>query len=363
MGSAAGADEELEKLEHMDVKPVEKAKMEKRGVEAAETKLFRDAILAEFRAARLRAAEEKKAAINQPQLGARFKRLGENNGHQNARIERDEKGREVLITVDAEGRTKRKVRKTSREESGRGLLQVDKSGEVLGMDVPEQVSLRTARKNVELEDEGDIFEDAGTAYNPLDELGQEGDASSSDEDGEDGTREAALAKTPSEDGGVLPAEAQESVDKGAGKKLDDPRGMPPPPSPAAPAARKRNYFSDASKPEDEAPSEPRNPLADETILAALRKSRDVRLSSEMKPPPRPITAAPEVGAARRTPLSIGAEVERENEKEEEARLARRAAMLNAADRDMQDLDLGFGSSRFGDADDIDEEGGGGGGGA
>ena len=42
--------------------------------------------------------------------------------------------------------------------------------------------------------------------------------------------------------------------------------------------------------------------------------------------------------------------------DEEARLKKRAAMLGAQDRDMEDLDMGFGSSRFDDADEMEKEG-------
>jgi hypothetical protein len=40
----------------------------------------------------------------------------------------------------------------------------------------------------------------------------------------------------------------------------------------------------------------------------------------------------------------------------EARLKRRAAELAASDRDMEDMDLGFGESRFDDADEMEREG-------
>jgi hypothetical protein len=40
----------------------------------------------------------------------------------------------------------------------------------------------------------------------------------------------------------------------------------------------------------------------------------------------------------------------------EARLKKRAAELAASDRDMEDMDLGFGASRFDDADDMEREG-------
>jgi hypothetical protein len=40
----------------------------------------------------------------------------------------------------------------------------------------------------------------------------------------------------------------------------------------------------------------------------------------------------------------------------EARLKKRAAELAASDRDMEDMDLGFGASRFDDAEDMEREG-------
>ena len=84
------------------VKQGEKAKIVPNAV--AGQKRSRDHILAEMKAAR----EAAKAAAR-PQLGTGFKKIRKDEG---PRIEVDEKGREVLITVDEEGNVKRKVRKT-----------------------------------------------------------------------------------------------------------------------------------------------------------------------------------------------------------------------------------------------------------
>ncbi|KAB2572433.1 hypothetical protein DBV05_g8918 [Lasiodiplodia theobromae] len=303
-------DDEFERLEEKEVAPVMREKKEKKGQTAlAGTKRTRNEILAELKAQRKAAADAKAAA--QPTLGSKFRKIGHNN-ETFPRIERDEKGREVLLTLDEDGNVKRKVRKvkadTEPEESASsGLLMPDKDAKPLGMEVPEY-----AKAPVEEEDDdSDIFEGVGDDYDPLAGIG---DGDSSDED--DSTSEKEKAKSPSS---------------------TSEKAMPPPQKPSEPTAiPKTNYFKDTpSKDTSTTAQAPSNPLTDPTILAAIRKARDIN-------PERLRGEDDNDGTSKKDP-------------EEEARLKKRAQMLSLQDRDMEDMDMGFGSSRFDDAEDMDED--------
>ena len=115
---------------------MEKEQVKKKGEMAPPSlipgkKRNRDQILAEMKAAR----EAAKAAAG-PSLGAKFKKVGETRA--TSRIEMDSKGREVLITVDENGKEKRKVRKVqvdSETEKRRELLMPDKDAKPLPEDL------------------------------------------------------------------------------------------------------------------------------------------------------------------------------------------------------------------------------------
>ncbi|TEY81163.1 hypothetical protein BOTCAL_0034g00270 [Botryotinia calthae] len=294
-------DDEFERLEEKDVVAVEKEKGKKKGEMAPPSlipgkKRTRDQILAEMKAARQAAKE-----AAQPSLGARFKKVGAPKS--TSRIEVDGKGREVLIVVDENGNEKRKVRKMQVEpevEKGHGLLMPDKDATPLGMEVPD------IPKEPEPEEEDiDIFDDAGDDYDPL--AGLEDEDSESDAEAEDG-------------------EVTEDSQRKKPKTQDPPReptvsgSMAPPPLPNKP----RNYFGE---PEPATPDNETKPKAfsDPTILAALKKASTLN----------PISKVPETA-------------------EEAAKEARRKKMLQQDDRDMEDMDMGFGSSRFEDEADFDE---------
>ncbi|KAF2147403.1 uncharacterized protein K452DRAFT_314565 [Aplosporella prunicola CBS 121167] len=326
-------DEEFDKLEEKEIAPVVHEKREKKGEVAAMpppvagAKRSRNAILAELKAQRKAAAEAKAAA--QPQLGNRFKRIGEQK-EVFPRIERDERGREVLITKDEDGNIKRKVRKIKAGAEGEAaaLLMPDKDAKPLGADV-EVPDLPPAP--AEEDEDDDIFEGVGDSYDPLAGIGS--DSSESDEEGEEGEVEpSAVPKSPpSKPTSPTSAEAEVSPESAAAAAAD---AMPPPPQPttAQPATTtvpKTNYFNEPSSKTTEQPSPPLNPLQDATILAAIRKARDIKPD---------------------TPSSAAASAE------EAARQKRRAEMLASADRDFEDMDMGFGESRFGDAEDMEEGG-------
>lgn len=288
-------DEEFEKLEDREVKVVDKIKTAKKG-EMAPSNLIpgkkrnRDQILAEMKAAR-KAAQEAKG----PSLGSRFKKVGESRVE--SRIERDGKGREVLITVDENGNEKRKVRKIQAApelEKGHGLLMPHKDAKPLGMEVPEIPEV------TEVEDDMDIFEGAGDDYDPLAEIGQD----ESDDDVDEGEVVHHLAE-------------KKSYDK------PDTGSMLPPPRPKQLSTR-MNYFGDPANPAET--NKPKSFSNDPTVLAAIKKASTLSAFSK-----------------------------EEDSTEERVRQARLKRMTQQDDRDAQDMDMGFGSSRFEDEEDFEDK--------
>ncbi|KAK4033137.1 protein Red [Parachaetomium inaequale] len=292
----ADPDDLLEQLESTEVRAIEKEKVQKKGQLATTTlnpsqKRSRNQILAELKAARAAAAKAKEESS----LGSKFKKIGEKKTP-GTRIERDSRGREVMIIVDEDGHERRKVRKldpkASEElEKERELLAASK---VLGMEVPEFYKKQLEAQQAEEDGkEISIFDDAGSDYDPL--AGLEGSDESSDEEGE--AKEESAAK-PSAD-------------------------MPPPPRPAAPAAR--NYFTDSKTTLTSDATYKTPSLDDPAFLAALKKAK-----------------------------AAGALEKSEEEKkaaEQEERLKKKISDLH---RDDEDMDLGFGSSRVEDEADLDE---------
>ncbi len=323
-------EEEFQKLEQQEVQPVEKEEKSKKGETASPSvvagkKRTRDEILAELRASRLAAAAEQKAA-EKPSLGPKFRKLGDTKAR--SRIERDEKGREVLITVDDEGNVKRKVKKVRDQEhiksNGSALLVPDKDAKPLGMEV-QAIPPPAA---VEDDDDGDIFEGAGDDYNPLGATGNDDD--------DDDVSSSEGSHTPRIDGETASAQEGSKVgmEQGVAKPLtsphiDDTSRMPPPPPSAKAQVAPRNYFGDTGPTNaDIDATTSTNPLKDPTILAALKKASYIA----------PITS----------------EESRDANDEESARIARRKRLLDSHDRDADDMDLGFGSSRFGDEEDMED---------
>ncbi|PBP17278.1 inosine-uridine preferring nucleoside hydrolase [Diplocarpon rosae] len=295
---AENIDDEFDRLEEMEVESVVKEREKKTGEMAPPAltgkKRNRNQILADMKAAR-KAAKEAAA----PSLGAKFKKVGEKRAE--SRIERDGKGREVLITIDEHGNEKRKVRRVQIEEpvleKGHGLLMPDKDAKPMGMEVPE------IPQEVEEEKEINIFDDVDDEYDPL--------AGLEDDDSEDDAEK--------EEGEV----ANDSKIKSQEPKQPASGSMAPPPQPAP----SRNYFNQPREPSP-TPSDSSKPaaLSDPTLLAALRKASSLNLPTA-------------------EPSSV----------EEAAKEARRKKMLEREDRDAQDMDMGFGSSRFADEEDFEEK--------
>ncbi|MCJ1465246.1 hypothetical protein MMC07_003862 [Pseudocyphellaria aurata] len=310
----AGIDEEFEKIEGQKIQPVQKEERVKRGEMAPPPVLLgkkrnRDDILKELKASRLAAAEKEKEK-QQPSLGPRFSKFGVQQ--EKLRIEKDERGREILITMDEDGRTKRKVKKAKIEDENTKtdhvLLMPDKDAKPLGMEV-----IPLVPRMLKAEDGGDIFEGVGRDYNPLGSL-EEDDSDGSDESDESQSElpEAkSLSPATKYDHNVQP---QELV-------LPDEAQTP---MPEHIPKRSNNYFHDSNHSEDERLTIGPNPLADSTILAALRRASAIK------------------------PLASSNDAVSE---EEAAKVARRKKMLEGHDRDEDDMDMSFGVSRFEDGED------------
>lgn len=303
-------DKELEKLESKEIQPlIREEKLHKENAEAKPIlkKRTRDDILRDLRASRAAAAEEAKARL--PKLSDRFKKVGVKR--EEPRIERDAKGREVLIIKDEDGNVKRKIRKQKFEDdtSSNGLLMPDKDLTPLGMDPP----IAPAPEPGE-DDDADIFGEVGKDYNPL--AGLKDEEEDSEDEGFD-----------NHDKRHMTAEQQNLAEIVAPPASTDNHrtAMPPPPMPAqATTAKKRVYFDDTIDNNSSTATES-NPLKDPTILAALKKASTIN------------------------PLPTGDATAAQNE--EAIKLARHKKMLEINDRDAEDMDMGFGSSRFDDQED------------
>lgn len=302
-------DEEFEKLEERDVQPVAKQETVKKGDMAppplpmAGKKRTRDDILKELKASRQAAAERAEQA-RQPALGSKFHKIGDKKA--TSRIEIDAKGREVLVTVDENGNMKRKVKKTKPEATPEtnGLLMPDKDAKPLGLDVtvPEPLP------KTEEEDDGDIFEGVGGDYDPLG--GELDDQESSDDSEAEGEFPANTESPPPTIAKITTKEASTT----------DTNPLRTPKQSSAP----KSYFSEPNVTSSD-PSEANPiPFQDPTILAALKK------------------------AATLDPLSSS---QTPSSSDEAAKIAHRKRLLEAHDRDAEDLDMGFGSSRFEDEED------------
>ena len=326
-------DEALDELEDREVKPLRKEERDKKGemppppppTKLAGQKRTRDDIIRELKAARERGAAQLEPEPPKSALSSKFKKVGPQKAA-GPRIEIDEKGREVLITVDENGKVKRKIRKakseatTTTEVDGKiravdekGLLVPDKDAIPLGMDAPILPKPPLEKEDLE---EDDIFAGVGAEYNPLagdDDEEDSGSSSDSDSDTEATSKPKSKDKPPS-----LPTQSSTS---------------PPPPSesnpPTTTSSKPRNYFTTTSSSETTDPTTPINPLTDQTLLSALKRASHISYTSSST----------------------------ESSEQTAAKLARRKAMLENSDRDMMDMDVGFGSSRFEDEVDEDEDGG------
>ena len=321
-------DDELDKLGEKDVEAVKRKKVEKTGTMAppppvAGVKRSRDEIMVELKAQRRRAAAEAKAAAPVHFDSSRWRKVGEK---QMSRIEVDRKGRQVLITVDEDGVVKRKVRKAGpgiQEQEMDVLDMPDASKPVLGADavVPE------IRKSVDVQreegDDDDIFEGVGTEYNPLgnDNEEDESEEDTSDEEGEGEAEE----ETPRRHSKPAPPQPVEDKFDNDDQEEDSEDDVPlEDEKPPAVGAAPRNYFKDSAPSND-----PTESIDQKDRLAGVQDL---------------LKKAARMDAAH----ADDNEDENESEEDRRARLQKRARMLAQHDRDLVDMDMGFGGSRFDD---------------
>lgn len=309
---AAGEDfdDAFEQLEDKDITAVVKEKAKKKGQLATKSlvpgqKRSRDQVLAEMKAAREAAKARQESA-----LGSRFKKIGAKK-EPGSRIERDAKGREVLIIIDEDGNERRKVRKVAAEvEKEREAFKVDPNAKVLGMEVPEFYQ----RKLQEQQEEADVkmFSDVDSDYDPLQGLGSDDSDKSGDE------AKKARSKSP----GIRSPLSEGEVDSESPPRHK--KDVPSVSEPQGPAQHPRNYFRSSliSEQKTSGPA-----LNDPSVLAALKKAK-----------------------------TLNAEAKTEEEQKEAERQARLKKMLASADRDDEDLDMGFGTNRMEDEEDMEDDG-------
>ncbi|KAI1103315.1 inosine-uridine preferring nucleoside hydrolase-domain-containing protein [Jackrogersella minutella] len=292
-------DEELDELEEKEIAAVNKEKAAKKGQLSTaplnpSKKRTRDQILADMKAAREAAKANKDTG-----LGSKFKKIGAKTP--GTRLERDSEGREVLIVVDEDGHEKRKIRKiqpaADPEERKAMNMMPDKDAKPLGMEVPEQYR----KQAEEPEDEDvDIFDDVGDDYDPL--------AGLEEEDSEDEETSERKAQPPD-------------------ASKEDKVAMPPPPRPTTNAGP-RNYFKDSKTELVSSESLKAPSMSDPAIQAAIKK------------------------AASLNPISSSTD---EEDKAARAKAERLKKMLQSNDRDAEDMDMGFGTSRFEDEEDFEDK--------
>ncbi|EGY22728.1 uncharacterized protein VDAG_04166 [Verticillium dahliae VdLs.17] len=265
---------------------------------------------AEMKAARLRRRRRPKEAS----LGDRFKKIGARQ-KAGTRIERDNKGREVMIIVDEDGHEKRKVRKVQRDfeedERQRELMRPDRDAKPLGMEVPE---IYQKQPEPAEEEDDDIFADAGDDYDPL--AGMDSD-SDSDEDEDHKHKD----KTAGEE------EAQAKDEKAAAKQA-----MPPPPRPKQ--AEAKDYFKGSKTELLSAQTRKAPSMSDPDIQAAFKR-------------------AAQLGAAAKDRKGDDDDNDMADE-EARRRAEKHKKMLESSNRDDADIDMGFGTSRFEDEEDFDD---------
>ncbi|KAK2072880.1 hypothetical protein P8C59_007209 [Phyllachora maydis] len=291
-------DDELERLEAAEVQAVAKEKTQKKGQFATTglnpgQKRSRNQILAELKAAREAARAKEESA-----LGSKFKKIGAKK-EPGTRIEVDSKGREVMIIVDEDGHERRKIRRLDRRAARemareKEAFVPDQNAEVLGMEVPEMYRKQQEQEKDDVDDDDvNIFDDAGSDYDPLADLEDDSD------------KEAELDPKVSSDDKEAPAEA-----------------VPPPPRPKA---KPVDYFKD-SKTGLVSEESYKSSVDEPTFLAALRKAK-----------------------------ALGAAEKSEEEQKEAEREERLKKMLQSRSRDDDDLDLGFGGSRMEDEADLEDQ--------
>ncbi|PSN64580.1 hypothetical protein BS50DRAFT_528966 [Corynespora cassiicola Philippines] len=329
-------DQQLEELENQEVGRIVREKAEKNSEMApaapapapvAGVKRSRNDILAELKAQRKAAAEAAAAEHKKryPALGPRFRKvtsLGDNS-----RLEIDSQGREVLIITGPDGKEKRKVRKQKKEET-EPEVRYDLDDPKNPVKIPNAPKEEEPEKK-DSEDDDDIFEGVGSTYNPLANLDDEDDSDSSSEEDGEASAKAQMDQAESKSVVHSPPQKRAASESGEESSPEPTTALTlPEPTASAQPSSKRDWFAATSGGTTSA-KEPANvSSADATVMAALKKVRTLDPNSSLL----------------------------QNDDSEEARLRKRAAKLTARDRDMEDMDMDFGGSRFEDADDMERDG-------
>ncbi|EUC29356.1 hypothetical protein COCCADRAFT_40254 [Bipolaris zeicola 26-R-13] len=319
---APDVEDAFDELAEAEIGPVVRERVEKKGEKisspppVAGVKRSRNDILNELKRQREEAAAAAAAEHEKkfPTLGPGFRKI--NAKGETSRIETDEKGREVLIITGPDGKEKRKVKKQKTEPQPMPEVRHDLDDERKPINMH---NLPVPKKD-ESEDE-DIFEGVGSNYNPLADL-DDGDES------DEATLGPQSSVPKSENGGQL-SEGEVSSSE------TEPNNQELLKDGVSSAPSKRDYFKSVARSTD-ASQGSNIAAADATVRAALAKVRSLDENS---------TLLQNLGSS--DPSDPAAK---------EARLKKRAAELAAADRDMEDMDMGFGASRFDDAEEMEREG-------
>lgn len=316
--TGAEVDEELESVLEKEVQAIKKEEKTKKGEMAPPPsesatpgqKVSRDEILQRLKASRALNKQEVSPQSAEPSLGERFKKIGSGDGSEKRRFTEVVNGRrrEVLVTTDKDGRTKRKVRWLDKEDSALSNV-ASGSKQVLGMEVPAELAAKhqaLLKEQQQAEDEdNDIFAGVGADYNPLAVIS---DASDDDSDSE-GDVEAARPRTTQTDSKAEPT---------AGTSKTKPR----------------NYFS--TKSSEVSADGPSHLASDAAILGALKRAAEIRI------PRDGMDSGDSAGASE------------DQDAEKALRQKQFLETLKKREReDALDMDLGFGESRFGDEEDED----------
>jgi hypothetical protein len=324
VGDSSAVEDAFDELAEEDTGPIVREKAEKKGNSVisppppvAGVKRSRNDILKDLKrqreeAAAAAAAEHEK---NFPSLGPGFRKIGAQG--ETSRIDIDERGREVLIITGPDGKEKRKVRKQKASEPPAPEIRhdLDDAAKPINMH-----NLPDAKKD-ESEDD-DIFEGVGSNYNPLENLGNDDDDDDSDKDESDPTPKVAMHQSEDE------SQEQRASSTEAGEDATHK-------TTSLSASKKHDYFKTSTLNAASGAS-PSLSSADATVRAALAKVRNLDVGSTL--------------------LQNLSSTDPNDPSSKEARLQKRAAELAASDRDMEDMDLGFGASRYDDADDMEREG-------
>jgi len=354
-----GVEDEFEKLEQQEVATVQRTTAKKESETSVRTeestvdghgpagvKRSRDALLAEMKSKR--AADQAARLAARPDLGNQFKSIETKKA---PKVIIDKKGREVIITKDEEGRIKKKVRKVDISDQTRPTKFLDE-----GVIVPARVVDEDTGLNENEADEGNMFEDVDDDYNPLGNVEEEDDNDDNDNDDHHhhGVDEEECGEEKSNIKDNLTFTKRDvradhiGEEQGSQSATKNPSDVQP-----------RNYFSHSKTSDLAIPSESNtstNPFQDPAFLSAITRASEL---AKFK-----MHLGDKTNMHDNVDINNGVtEIEDEassrieiHHRDEQARLIKKREMLlSNSNRDLDDMDLGFGGDAYGEDD--DDEGG------